>query len=505
MVGINYPTEWHLGKPRGSIKDVKGGFMLTISPPNSKQISSFFSISKYGTEEQAFKEAKKQQSILSNEHELTRNQIRYISKDTIEVKLTNDQIMITDAKHLNKVQMYPLQAKPKKEKNGIKYYVLYQDKKKTGRFIDLIGDYKIIQFINGNSLDLREHNLKEFGTVCKKVNCTDKIISRQYEYFNISIDQLPINEWILGKPMGTIFKRSNSDTVITVRVTDMENNQHTKTFSIKDYKNENEAMTEAKKWQIETSYKLGITKNLIKIIDNDTIEIKITKNNIFKTNKIFIPLIQKIHIFTLTSGNQIQYAYCSIANKNIMYHSLISGFELTDHLNGDTMDNRLQNLRPATYSMNNSNRHLSEIYQDDIGVKQVNTIFGKAYKASIKLEGVEYAKYYSVNKFTEDGAKTQAKLFRKKLTKCTNISDDLSTDDDTKLLKFLLVKLQHIIDHTTKSIIYDYDQYLCDIDLPKNIKKHMYQYYLYQMLLYNIGNENSQEKIKNLIIKKMLL
>ena len=421
---------------------------------------------------------------------MTRNQIRYIDKDTIEVKLTNDQIMKIDAKYLNKVQLYPLQAKPKKEKNKISFYVLYQNKKiKTGRFIDLIGDYKILQFKNGNTLDLRECNIKEFGAVDKvqkTQNISNEIISKQYDYFNTLekylpqnlsfLCNLPKNIWLLGKPMGTIFKRSSDNNIWNVRVDDENGNQHTKTFNIaENYNNNNNlAFIAAKKWQIETSYKLAVTKNLIKIIDADTIEVQITKNNIFKTNRIFIPLIQTIPIFTLTSGNSIIYAYCCV------------------------------NLRPATISMNNSNRHFENIEPENYGVTRIKTIFGNSYRAHIKLEGSEYSKYFSVNKFTEEEAKKMAQEFRKKLSKCINIHKDVTEDDDFKLIQFLTIKLKYIIDHTKKSIIYNDKNYLKNINISDELKKEIHKYYLYNMFLYNYNNLRSYDILKNLIIQKAL-
>lgn len=509
-----YPTEWQLGKARGSIKELDNGFLARITP-NDKTLSKYFFFKNYKNIQDTLFQCKQWLKNISDEYDLTRNQLRYINQNTIEVKLTNEQTMITDAEYINKVELYPLQAKPKKEKDGTKYYVMYQDKKKVARFVDLIGNFNILQFKNGNTLDLRKENLKEFGSVEKEIkidNISDYVFDNQHKYFNLPINELPKNIWLLGKPSGTIFKRTDKENIICVRVSDNENNQHTKTFNINDYKNVTEAEIEAKKWQIDTSYKLGVTKNLIRIVNNEDLEIMITKNNICKTNVKFIPLIQKIPIFTAISGNGINYVECVVNRKNVKFHSLITGFNMTDHINGDTLDNRLDNLRPATVSMNNSNRHV-DISHFDIsdttigmqGVKIVNTIFGKAYKASIKLEGTEYSKYYSVNKFTEKGAKEEAQKFRKKLAKCTNLHEDITIDDDIKLIKYLLIKLQHIIEHTKKSIVYDHTEYLKKVDMPENIKKDIHKYYLYKFLNFNNNNEHSQTILQNLVLKKILL
>ena len=67
---------------------------------------------------------KKEQIRLSHEFGVTRNEIRFIGKNTIEVKLTQDKTFITDAKFLNLINKYPLQARLKKNqsKDQIKNY-----------------------------------------------------------------------------------------------------------------------------------------------------------------------------------------------------------------------------------------------------------------------------------------------------------------------------------------------------------------------------------------------
>lgn len=478
---MQFPSEWQHGKPRGSVKDQKNGFMAVLSPPNEKQLTKYFAISSFKSKNHAFDEAKKWVAINSNQRGLTRNQIRYIDRNTIEVKLTNDQIMITDAKFLDKVQLYPLQAKSKKLKNGtIKYYVIGQDKKKTFQFTNLICNFKVVEYINGNNLDLREVNLKEFGSIksTKNINKKDEleennIINNQYNYFKMDINLLPKNIWLLGKPAGTIFKRKD-DNIWTVRVNDEENIQHTKTFKIENYKNENDAWKESFKWQMETSYKLNQTKNLIKIIDENTIEIKLTKDKIMKTNKIFIPLIQKIPLFIQTSGNGIMYAATSLEEtKNTLFHSLITTFPMTDHINGDTLDNQLSNLRPCDYSLNNSNRH-----KETFNVTEVNKIFGDAVRTRIKIDGQYYEKNYVVKDQNKiDVIKNKAQKFRQLMANCEHLDEKLYHGLDKKLLQVTKAKLIKINKLLLNNINLQVKNYLPNIDLKDKTKFELHDYY----------------------------
>ena len=177
---IKYPGAWKLGKPRGSIKEFPAGYHIMISPPNQKQLSYYIYFKDYDSKEKTLKAAEKFRQNESDNKNLTRNSIRYIDKDTIEVKLQiNDdvKIMKTDANLLDKVQKYPLNLKAKKNNNnGITYYVRSQDGKRNFPFTNLICDYKIVDYINNDTLDLRINNLTDRCKIKKPKKIKRKII-----------------------------------------------------------------------------------------------------------------------------------------------------------------------------------------------------------------------------------------------------------------------------------------------------------------------------------------
>ena len=154
--------------------------MLAIRSGKKVHTTSY-SISDFASKKECMDFVIKERAKKSHELGLTRNEIRFIDKNTIEVKLTQNKTFKIDAKYLPLVNKYPLQAKAKKEKSITRFYVVAQDKKKTFKFSDLLNNYKFAQYINGNTMDLLESNMKEFGLEYKIVD-TVFLISEIFDF-----------------------------------------------------------------------------------------------------------------------------------------------------------------------------------------------------------------------------------------------------------------------------------------------------------------------------------
>jgi len=378
-----YPSEWQGGIPRGSIQEKGNYYQVTVTPPKEKSIRRIFYFlppqrRKGVTEDQIFSNrtdamaaAERYRMKISDENDLTRNKWRKIDDDTIEVKTSKGDMFQTDYEHRDKVEQYPIFLKSVRNK----YHVMSQDKKKQFPFYTLINpDIKMVEYIDENALNLKKSNIREFGTLDVPKVVQKKLEDESYDtslnHYELSKDieipyVLPKNKWILGKPAGTIFLKNGC---YHARIHNGEI-YTSKTFRIKGG-NKKSQYEKAIMWKYNTSYKLGLTKNLIKILDNEHIEVQLSKKLTMKTNIEMMCIIQQISLCSTKSGNKKSeyYAMGMIGRKAIKFHNLITQNDMTDHIDGDTLNNTLENLRSCDHSINNANRHYGE---SDIKIEKV--------------------------------------------------------------------------------------------------------------------------------------
>lgn len=525
-------NKWILGKPVGSIRDNNTSYMVKMSPPEGtlkidgtlvekgKQLTQSFGLKKYGTREEAYKNAVAWRYAESERMKLTENKIRYIDKDTIEVKLTQDKCMKTDAQFIDLIESHTLSAK-KNEKSG-KYYAMYQiGKNPAVAFTQLAMGLTHVKYLNGDTLDVRSSNVKLAGNVDvtkRAVNptATNTEIEDQVKFFpmiNIIVgdndfygdintkhlDSLPLNVWLLGKPAGTVFKRTGEN-IWTVNVKDEKGKTHSTTFNIAKYADEKDAFVEAMKWKIMTSFKLGMTKNMIRIVDKNTIEVKLTKNEIMKTDKIFTPFIQKNTTYLTTSGEGIKYVSCSYkknnADSHMQYHTAITGFKITDHINGDTLNNCLTNLRSVSISMNNSNKHTDT---DMSCIKQTHGMYGEYITVTVKMEKKPYNKHFSIKEHTLENAIALAQEWRDNFKNISSY-ENLKDLTDIQQIKVLMINVKRMKDKTKDDTIYDINKYLTGFILSDDEKKVLFDgYFSHQMSYFGKLNKIYDNLSKMLI------
>ena len=280
-------------------------------------------------------------------------------------------------------------------------------------------------------LDIKQYS-KHSGTKdkldsrCKK--CVSEIkhntssIPKEYTVYPLDLNN---TDWQVGKIGGTLMKRENK----RFEVRFIKNcKQISKSFAFSKYNTIEEAKIAAEQWQIDKSNELGLTRNKIRIIDNDTIEVQISNNFIMKTDIKFSDICQKYTICSTRSGSNNDpdnYATISLNNKLITFHKYITDYDMTDHINRDTLDNRFCNLRKTTHKLNNNNRGVLKNKRDDkdhvLGVRYVSK--DNSWQARIKQNDKEYTKSFSVKKFGNDEAKKLAIETRKQFNELYNCNN----------------------------------------------------------------------------------
>lgn len=464
---VKYPSEWFGGTPKGYIRESRTSLMLCMPSitRKGKADTQSYSFSNFSSKEECWKFVEQERIKKSHESGLTKNEIRFLDKNTIEVKLTQGKTFITDAENLDIVNVFSLHARSKKEKNGIiRWYVIAQAGKPQFPFTDLICDYEIVEYVNGNTLDLREINLKEFG-LGYKVNDDNKeikdpdTIEDNYKYYLMALDELPHNEWILGNLIyGTVFFRKGDEgKKLTMRVKDVDDKILQKTFKVDDYESVNEAKIEARKYMINVSHFYETVKNKIRIIDDKIIQVMIDENNIMITDHIFLPLfIPSPDTFktdltiscTYSGGNEKMYAavHCNFldGNKKLMtFHKFIMGASFIDHINGNPLDNRLENLRFTNPSHNNTNRVILVGKNTATGISYNKK--SNYYQASIKDNGVMFFKLFTIREYGNNAEKIATK-FRKNI-----LEINFETDDDYSDINFVrkdIITIENAIKRT---------------------------------------------------------
>lgn len=273
--------------------------------------------------------------------------------------------------------------------------------------------------------DKLDNRCKECVKLAKKKSKDNKT-GVEYPVHKLDMNN---KEWQVGKPTGTILERTSKYNTKMYEVRIPINGKSTsKSFSFSKYKSQEEAYNEAQKYLYNKSTELGLTRNRIKVIDENTIEVELTKEYVMKTDMKFSDLVQKYTIVSTKGGRETAkyYASLSINNKLIYFHKHITGFDMTDHIDRNPMNNTLINLKKTDHKLNNNNRSINKKILEE----NPNHVMGirfkqrdEAWQARIKQNGKEYSRQFSVVKYGYDKAKQMAIEAREELCKkynCTN-------------------------------------------------------------------------------------
>jgi len=280
---------------------------------------------------------------------------------------------------------------------------------------------KEISFFSKHSgtKDKLDNRCKECVKEIKKISKESGIV-KEYKIYDFDYNSY---DWQVGKVSGSILeKEKRYESRIKI-----EGKIKSKSFAFDKFKNKDEALKEAELWLKNTSDENELTRNQIRKLDDDTIEVRLTKDQIMKTDIKFLDLCQKYTLNSTKSGDKDSqyYAILSIQNKTIRFHNYITNFEMVDHINRNPLDNRIINLQKSNHKLNNNNRNGPK-KNEDYGI--VGVKFDMRYDsfvARIKQDGKEYSKSFNIKKLGYDEAKEKAINYRKELCEKFNCKNGL--------------------------------------------------------------------------------
>lgn len=416
----NTNKEWEGGKYPGAITEGPDGYRirfdrnsLSFKYQNYKNIDTTIICE---SKEDCLIKAKKYLYDYYVKLNKVSNQYRFIHPKYIQVKLPSGNTFITNSKFIDLIENNIISDHFNKSSNN--FYLRYlTGPKEYNLLYKLITPHSKVNYINGLTLDLREENLEETD---------NEILSKSNKEVDINVklnkDGRPYNTWILGKYAGTVFQRSNKNTWSVV-IQKEDGSVVTKTLAFNET-NKDELYKKAIEIRNNLSEQYELTKNKIRILNDDVIEVKLSKDQIMKTDYKFLDIIEKYPVFSSKNSkeNSKYYAGIFIDNKNVCYHNYITGYEMTDHIDRDPLNNCLSNLRECDHKINNNNRSKSESSKAIVlGVTYSEK--KKLFLSMIKQDNKYYSKTFSVNKYGYELAKQMAieqRLEYNRIFNCNN-------------------------------------------------------------------------------------
>lgn len=222
---------------------------------------------------------------------------------------------------------------------------------------------------------------------------------------------MEVTAWQGGKPVGRV-RRLQGSVHVVFHKCGIPNMGYTK-FYVTDYGSMEKTIEAAEAFQHEVSLKHKKVRNqwrIVKVIETavEYVEVQLTQDCVTMVNLEDLPAVES-RVWCAKSNGHRMYVYSNpkkhLNEKYICLHNVILDVPMVDHISGDGLDNRRQNIRPTTYQLNNRNQAVKA------SKKRVQTGVGwtdKTYYAMWREDGVNRTRHFAIKKYGKDEAERLA-------------------------------------------------------------------------------------------------
>lgn len=229
------------------------------------------------------------------------------------------------------------------------------------------------------------------------------------------------NEWRGGKKGGQLVEESDGWRVLFVhRPQDGAGSHESRRFKDKDFGDHQKSKEAACAWKGSMSDKKGLTKNMFRFLE-DHVEVRLNNSMCMRIDPVDLGLAER-YVWSAFSHGVRWYA----KSNHGYFHKLATGFDHTDHINRDGLDNRRSNLRRATPQLNANNR--KKFKTNSSGVSGVLRLEPKkrapVWEARWMEENKRVHRTFSTSVHGEEGAKRKAIEAREEACKRLRIENE---------------------------------------------------------------------------------